>query len=101
MYVTVTIIAEHKNVWTLPVAAVVTQGEQTFCYRLENGKAVRMPLQVGLRGSELVEVLKKQTKSAKGADESGWADITGAEMVVAQGAMSLTDGQAVSIAALP
>jgi HlyD family secretion protein len=97
MYVTVTIIAEHKNVWSLPVAAVVTQGEQTFCYRVEYGKAVRTPIQVGLRGDKLVEVLKKQARSAKGAQESGWEDFSGEEVIVASDIASLTDGKAVSI----
>ena len=97
MFVKATIIAEHKNVWALPVAAVVTQDEQTFCYRVEGGKAVRTPLQVGLRGNELVEVLKKQMKPAKGAEQSGWEDISGQEVIVASAAASLTDGQAVSL----
>src|SRR5262249_17294218 len=52
MFVNATIIAEHKNVWSLPAAAIVTQGEQSFCYRVEDGKAVRTPIQVGLRGNE-------------------------------------------------
>jgi hypothetical protein len=58
---------------------------------------VRTPIQVGLRGNEFVEVLKKQTKSAKGAEESGWEDLTGEEMIVASDAASLTDGKVVSV----
>jgi RND family efflux transporter MFP subunit len=96
MYVTATIIAEHKNVWALPVAAVVTQGEQTFCFRVENGKAVRTPIQAGLHGSELVEVLKKQTKPAKAGEQAEWQEFTGEEIIVASGAGSMTDGQAIS-----
>ena len=98
MYVTATIIAERKNVWALPVAAVVTQGEQSFCYRVENGKAVRTPIQVGMRGSELIEVLKKRTKPVKSGEEGEWEDITGEELVVASDIASLTDGQPVSAA---
>src|SRR5438309_3846917 len=61
MFVQASIIIEHRNVWTLPVAAVPTDGDQAFCYRLLHGKAVRMPIQIGLRGNDLVEILKKQT----------------------------------------
>jgi HlyD family secretion protein len=96
MYVTATIIAEHKNVWTLPVAAVVTQGEHTFCYRVENGKVMRTPIQVGLRGNELVEVLKKQTKPAKAGEEGPWEDFDGQEVIVASDLASITDGQEIS-----
>src|SRR5262249_54403438 len=35
-YVSVTIIAEHKNVRSLPATAVLTQNEQHYCYRVEN-----------------------------------------------------------------
>jgi RND family efflux transporter MFP subunit len=99
MYVTATIIAERKQVWALPVAAVVTQGEQTFCYRVEGGKAVRTSIQVGLRGNELVEVLKKQGKPATAGAEGPWQDLTGEEVVVKENVAGLTDGQAVSVSA--
>jgi HlyD family secretion protein len=98
MYVNVTIIAEHKNVWTLPAAAVVTHGEQTFCYRVVNGKAVRTLMQVGLRSNELIEILKIQSKPAKGAEQSGWEDITGEEVIVASDGASLSDGQSINVA---
>jgi RND family efflux transporter MFP subunit len=97
MYVKATIIAERKNVWTLPVAAVVTQGEQTFCYRVEKGTAVRTPIQVGLRGTELVEVLKKQTKPAKAGEEARWEDFSGEEVIVATDPASVAGGQTVSV----
>jgi RND family efflux transporter MFP subunit len=82
MFVNATIIAEHKNVWALPATAVVTQGEQSFCYRVENGKAIRTPLQVGLRGSDWVEVLKKQMRSGSESESAPWVDFTGIEEVV-------------------
>jgi RND family efflux transporter MFP subunit len=103
MYVKATIVAEHKKVWTLPATAVVTKGEQTFCLRVENGKAVRTLIQVGLRGNEpdneLVEVLKKQTNPAKAGDEARWEDLSGEEMIVAGDPSSLTDGQAITVSA--
>ncbi len=94
MYVQARLIVRHKNVWTLPAAAVVTQGDQAVCYRVVNGKAVRTPLQVGLRGGGLAEVLRKQVKTAPGA-EPRWEDINGTEEVVASDADRLGDGQAV------
>jgi RND family efflux transporter MFP subunit len=101
MYGKATVIAEHKNGWALPVAAVVTKEEQSFCYRVENGKAVRTPIQIGLRGNEqgneLVEVLKKQTKPAKTGDEAHWEEFSGEEVIVGSNPASLTDGQAVSV----
>jgi RND family efflux transporter MFP subunit len=98
-FVTATIIVERKNVWALPASAVVTRGEQTFCYRVENGKAVRTPIQVGLRGNEpengLVEVLKKQTKPSRSGAAGPWEDFTGVEVVVGSPPDDLKDGQVV------
>src|SRR5262249_40764869 len=101
MFVNATIIAEHKNVWALPASAVVTKGEQTFCYRVEDGKAVRTHIQVGLRGNEpdneLVEVVKKQTTRPKAGEEGQWEDFTGSEKFIQSNASALSDGQAVSV----
>jgi RND family efflux transporter MFP subunit len=97
-YVSVTIIAEHKNVRALPATAVLSQGEQNYCYQVEDGKAVRTPLQVGLRGAEWVEILRKQTRPAGSSEAPRWEDLDGQEMVISSGGASLTDGQAVSVA---
>jgi RND family efflux transporter MFP subunit len=101
MYVKATIIAEHKKVWTLPATAVLTKGEQSFCYRVEYGKAIRTPIRVGMRGNEqgneLVEVMKIQTKPAKASEEAPWEDLSGEETIVTSNPASLTDGQAVSV----
>jgi RND family efflux transporter MFP subunit len=105
MFVNATIIAAHKNVWTLPATAILTKGEQTFCYRVENGKAIRTPIQVGLRGNEqdneLVEVLHKQLKPSTISEEGRWEDFTGEEVIVASDAASLTDGQVVTVSRAP
>jgi RND family efflux transporter MFP subunit len=102
MYVAVKIIAEHKKVWALPAAAVVTKGEETFCFRVEDGKAVRTLIQVGLRGNErdneLVEVVKKLTKPARSGEEAYGEDWSGEEVIVATDPASLTDGQTVIVA---
>jgi RND family efflux transporter MFP subunit len=95
-YVDVTITPERKNVWTLPESAVVTTEEGSHCYRLEDGKAVRTLLQIGLRGSGLLEVQKKQSKPAKGSStEEEWEDFTGDEKIINSGVAELKDGQAV------
>jgi multidrug efflux pump subunit AcrA (membrane-fusion protein) len=97
MYVQATILFEHANAWTLPAAAAVTAGEQTFCYRVIDGKAVRAPLQIGLRGGDSVEVLKMQVRSVSPSAECRWEDVTGQEVVVASDAASLQNGQPVRI----
>jgi RND family efflux transporter MFP subunit len=95
-YVNVTITPQRRNVWTLPESAVVVTEEGNYCYRVEEGKAVRTPLQVGLIGGELVQILKKQAKPTKGGTKEVWENITGEEQIIKSGVADLTDGQAVS-----
>lgn len=86
MFVNATIVARHQDVWTLPVTAVVAQGERNFCFRIENGKARRTPLRVGLVGDQTVEILALQNG----------AQVTGAERIIARDTGTLTDGQEVN-----
>jgi hypothetical protein len=95
MYVQATITLRHANAWALPAGAVLTQGDQTFCFRVRAGKAVRTPLQVGLRGGGLVEVLKMQTRASSGEEEARWGPVTGKEEIVASDSAALTDGERV------
>jgi HlyD family secretion protein len=97
MYGTAAITVEHAGAWALPSAAVVTQGGQTVVYRVEGGKALRTPVQVGLRGGGLVEVLKKQTRPGKADEQGGWEDFTGEDQVVTSDPGKLADGQPVRV----
>jgi RND family efflux transporter MFP subunit len=95
MHVQATLTVEHRGVWTLPASAVVTEGEHTYCYQVVEGKAVRMPLQVGLSGGGLVEVLKKQLPSVSSGEDERWEDIRGDEEVVASPSAGLSEGQTI------
>lgn len=96
MYAYVTFKAESPSGFTLPAAAVVTQGEQVYCFRVENDKAIRTPLKIGARNAQEVQVFRKQTTVPSKAGESGvWEDFTGQEEIAASNAASLADGQAV------
>jgi RND family efflux transporter MFP subunit len=79
-YAYATLTARREGVLTLPASAVVAAPEGTYCYRVENGKAVRAPLQTGLSGGGLVEVLKIQTKPGT------WEDVSGSEEIAANAA---------------
>jgi HlyD family secretion protein len=95
MYVQASIAVKHPNVWTLPEAALVTEGDQTICFRVVNGKAVRTPLQIGLRGVGLVEVLKKRLPPPAPSEEGQWEEISGQEEIVASNPAALSEGQVI------
>ena len=89
VYAYATLTAKREGVFTLPASAVVTAPEGAYCFRIESAKAVKTPLQVGLSGGGLVEVLQKQTKPGT------WEGITGGEEIAANAA-TLKDGQEVA-----
>ncbi len=91
MYSYATLVAERSGALTLPATALITQGDQTFCYRVADGKAVRTHVQTGLSGNGQVEVLRWQKPGKEGA----WLDFTGREEIVAT-ASSVTDGQSIT-----
>ena len=95
MYVQAGITVQHTQAWTLPDAAVRTVGDQVFCYRIVKDKAVRTPVQVGLRGGGLVEVLQMQMPSPADGAAGAWMQPSGQEEVAASDLDALSDGQAI------
>ncbi len=89
MYVYARITAELPETWALPSAAVVKQGEATVCFRVEGGKAVRLPIQTGRSDGQFTQVLRKQKPGS-----AEWEDVAGTEVVASQAA-GLSDGQTV------
>jgi len=92
MYVYAQIINQLSDGWTLPVSAVVKQGDSTVCFLIEGGKAVRTPVQVGRSDGQLVAVLKRQ----KPGSPPVWEAFTGNEVVAARAA-GLLDGQSIEV----
>jgi HlyD family secretion protein len=95
MYVQASIVVQHANVWTVPDAAILTEGNQAVCYRVQNGKAIRTPLQIGLKGGELIEVLMFQKTPESPAAEGHWIPISGDEQIVVSSPAPLANGQSV------
>jgi RND family efflux transporter MFP subunit len=106
MYVHATLNAELPGVMTLPTSAIqtqgdVTQGYQTSCFLVMDGKVRRTPVEVGGRGTDRVQVLKKQPRPTKPDEEGRWEDFTGQEQVVLNNLGALTDGQPVTVSRNP
>ncbi len=83
MYAQVTIdLAERENAVVVPGAAVVIQDNRPWCFVLEEGKAVRKPVVVGIKSADEVEIA---------------SGLSGDEWVIQDKGASLTDGQAVEL----
>lgn len=95
MYAYVSLASEFPNRLTLPASAVTTQADQSYCFQVVDGKAVRLPVKLGLRGGTAVEVLSKQRQLSKTGEAAVWDNFTGEELIVQGSTAGLKDGQPV------
>jgi len=51
------VVARLPDVLKVPVAAVFTQQERTYCYRLQNGKAQQVDVRIGCMNDREVEIV--------------------------------------------
>lgn len=93
MYVTAQINSALPEAWTLPTAALVKQGDTMFCFRVEEGKAIRTNVRIGRTEGAFTEVSGWQTASSPPA----LSPLTGSETIIANPA-GIVDGQAINLA---
>ena len=91
MYVYAKILNPSPERWTLPLSAVVKQGDAMTCCQIdEQGKVTRKTVQVGRTDGTLIEVLRCQKKDSP----SQWEEFSG-DGTFAVRATGLKDGQTV------
>jgi multidrug efflux pump subunit AcrA (membrane-fusion protein) len=88
LYAYAAVTAVLPEAWTLPVAAVVRQGDAGFAFLVRDGKAVRVKVQTGFSDGTRVEVLKIEAGTT-------WVEPTGDETFVLKAA-GVTDGQVIA-----
>jgi RND family efflux transporter MFP subunit len=96
MYAAATLQVERPDVLTLPAAAVASEGSinegyRDNCYVLERGKLRRMRIELGARGEDRVQVLRKEI-------DGKWTKFNGGEDIVLGDLAALSDGQEVHVA---
>jgi multidrug efflux pump subunit AcrA (membrane-fusion protein) len=99
MYAEVSVEVERANVWTLPAACVQDSYPTPYCYRIENGHAVRTRLKLGPRWQELVEVRQFLAKDPAPGETAVWQDFTGNERILANPPGDLNDGDKIPLPA--
>ncbi len=97
MYAQAVIDVMQPEAFTVPSQAVQTRDGITFCYCAEGGKAVRVPLRLGVRSGTSVEVRKKQLRSTKPGEKPRWVDVVGTEQIIVTSSADLEDGQAIRV----
>jgi multidrug efflux pump subunit AcrA (membrane-fusion protein) len=118
MYAYGRVVIDRPNVRALPIAALVYEGDQTFYFGFESGKAVRTEIQTGVSDGQWVEVTSRrvrssaevephngpstvtevaQHESAEALGDDAWVPFDGSEQVIVGDLSVLTDGAAVSV----
>lgn len=87
MYVSARLTVEFPAEWAVPVAAVGRINDAPVVYLAEDGKAVRVTVQLHRGDAQYSQILRYQRSGAR-----DWTDVSGEERVVSPAA-ALTDGQ--------
>ncbi|GIW84374.1 MAG: hypothetical protein KatS3mg107_0034 [Gemmataceae bacterium] len=88
MYVSARIPVELPPHWSVPSAAIARIQDEPVMYLAENGKAVRVAVQLHRGDGRYIQILRYRRSSA-----TEWSPITGQERIAIP-ATALTDGQA-------
>ena len=96
MYAYAKVIIERPGVRALPLSALTHTGEKTYCWKHENGKAVRAEIQTGVSDGEWIEVTNYQVPTAANGSDP-WPPVKGSEQVILGDLSILADGGPVEV----
>jgi len=102
MYAYANVIIERPDVRALPVGALTHSGEKTYCWKYEDGRAVKTEIQTGVGDGEWIEVTNRripESKAPTAAAHAGdlWSAFDGSEQLILDEQSVLTDGLVVEL----
>jgi HlyD family secretion protein len=100
MYAYADVTIDRPGIRALPHAALSYKGDQAFCWRFEDGKAVRTEIRTGIEDGDWIEVSKQRSASHRGGKpvKKDWMPISGSEQVILGDLSLLTNGESVRVA---
>jgi multidrug efflux pump subunit AcrA (membrane-fusion protein) len=97
MYVSVSITADLSNAMTVPIEAIITEGTKNYCFVIEEGKARKISVKVGVDNERYIQLFSKQSPSTKEGEAGEWVKFTGTEQIILSNLSSIKDGQPVAV----
>ena len=76
MYAYAEVFIERAGVRALPLAAVASSGDQTYCWAYENGHAVRTAIKTGVSDGKWIEVINRRLPASRAAGRTTWFELT-------------------------
>jgi multidrug efflux pump subunit AcrA (membrane-fusion protein) len=100
MYAYANVIISRPGVRALPLSALTHSGDESFCWRHENGHATRIEIQTGMTDGEWIEVTNRRSTNSheSSAGDPPWVPFDGSEQIILGDLSILTEGEAVNIA---
>ncbi len=100
MYAYAEVVIERPGVRALPMAALSYRGNQAFCWRYEDGKAVRTEIRTGVSDENWIEVTHRRVSGTPTgrAGMRSWTPIDGSEQVILGDLSILAQGARVRVA---
>jgi RND family efflux transporter MFP subunit len=97
MYANVSITADLPDTLTLPSETILTDGNKHYCFMLQDGKAKRVNVRLGIANDTTTQILKKEASPGKRGEEGAWVDFKGDEQIISSKLKSIQNGQAVKV----
>ena len=97
MYASVSIMADLNGIMTLPVDAVLIDQDKNYIYVVEDGKARRLNVKVGVQNKSMIQLISKEVPGKDKDDPPQWVNFTGDERVILTSLDNLHDGQPVTL----
>jgi multidrug efflux pump subunit AcrA (membrane-fusion protein) len=103
MYAYAKVIIERPNVRALPASALDHDGDETFYWAYDHGKAKQTDVQTGVSDGTWIEVTNRRAPNPEDQPdvENPWTPIDGSEQVIVGDLSLLADGTPVKIAESP
>jgi HlyD family secretion protein len=89
------VFLKRSDCWALPLGALDHRGGKTFYWAYDEGRAVRMEVQTGLRDGKWIEVVNRRSLGSR--EDKDWEPIEGTEEVILGELSRLSDGKPVSL----
>jgi multidrug resistance efflux pump len=97
MYAYGSVLIDHPNVQAVPAGCVVELGNRHYAFEVVDGKAVRLPVRIGVSDGVWTEIIAKQTEPPKDPTSDGvWQKLSGKETLIDGSLDSISDGQHVA-----
>lgn len=95
MYAIGRVMINRPNVWMIPASSLVLDGEKSFCWSYDNGKAVKVQAQTGISDGKWIEVTDRSQPQT--GEDAPWTPINGSEKVIVSDLSVITEGATVKV----